>query len=68
MAKKKKFSIQYALRLAKEEGVDFKKDFHEQSKGEFLNGLAILYGYKKQDNANGSLGRCFFDYLVRVNN
>ena len=68
MAKKKQFSIQYALRLAKEQGVDFNKDFHAQSKGEELKAIAVLYGYKKSASASGSIGRSFFNYLVRINN
>lgn len=62
---KKKISKFEALKMAEKIGVDFNKDFYEQSFGNELAAIAKLAGYKKPANANGSTGRYFFEHLAK---
>lgn len=55
-----------AIQEAEAMGVDFDKDFHEQSKGNELSDLAKKYGYKKPASASGSTGRYFFYHLQKL--
>lgn len=55
-----------AIKEAEAMGVDFDKDFHEQSKGNELAELAKKYGYKKPVSASGSTGRYFFYHLQKI--
>jgi hypothetical protein len=64
----KKISWEHAVKLAKEVGVDFNKDFHAQSKGAELSAIAKLAHYKKSPTAPGSTGRMFFYYLLKKQN
>jgi hypothetical protein len=47
-------------------GVDFDKDFHAQSFGNELADLAKEAGFKKSKSSSGSLGRAFFDHLMKI--
>ena len=61
--KPKKITAQQAITIAQDAGVDFSSDFHAQSMGTFLTGLAKLAGYKKSATSSGSTGRAYFLYL-----
>lgn len=62
----KKISKEEAKKLAIAEGVDFDKDFHEQSKGNELAEIAKKAGYRKPKSASGSTGKYFFEHLQKV--
>lgn len=61
-----KITSKEAYLLAKKAGVNFNKDFHEQSKGSELSSIANLTGYKKPKNGKYSTGKYFFEYLSRL--
>ena len=63
--KPKKITAQQAITIAQEAGVDFSSDFHAQSMGTFLTGLAKLARYKKSATSSGSTGRAFFFHLQK---
>jgi len=55
-----------AVKIAKQQGVNFCEDFHGQSVGNIMADLAKKAGYKKPKNANGSTGRYFFNHLAKT--
>ncbi len=59
-----------AYELAKKGGINFKKDFYQQSSFGVseLVAIAKLAGYRKPITANGSTGRYFFAHLERLKN
>lgn len=65
MAKTKKMTKEEAIKIAKQNGVDFCADFHGQTIGDLMAELAKKTGYKKPANANGSTGRYFFNNLAK---
>ena len=60
-----KITATEAIAIAQKAGVDFSSDFHAQSMGSFLNGLAKLAGYKKSATSSGSTGRAYFYFLQK---
>lgn len=66
MNKDREISIYGAYQKALEAGVDFDKDFHAQPFGNELAELAKEVGYRKPKSANGSTGRYFFNYLLKL--
>ncbi len=55
-----------SINIARQRGVDFRRDFHAQSVGDLMAGLAKEAGYRKPKFANGSTGRYFFQLLAKL--
>ncbi len=64
----KKISKYDAKIMAKNEGINFNKDFFELSNSEknILLEIAKKQGYRKSKNAPGSTARMYFEYLNRI--
>jgi hypothetical protein len=64
----KKVSKYDAKIMAKNEGINFNKDFFELSNSEknILLEIAKKQGYRKSKNAPGSTARMYFEYLDRI--
>lgn len=57
-----------ALTAFNSSGISIQDDFHtlRSSQVEVVVDLANLQGYRKPKDANGSLGRCYFEALQRA--